>query len=70
MGTINYDYRSLYLNYECALFIYRVPEIKDVDSVYQNTEKKCSEITLEEYKKFNVFGRVFGMCIRLFAPLI
>lgn len=70
VGTINYDYRSLYLNYECALFIYRVPEIKDVESDYQNTEKMCSEITLEEYKKFNVFGRVFGMCIRLFAPLI
>ncbi len=70
VGTINYDYRSLYLNYECALFMYCVPEIQAVESDYQDTEKMCSEITLEEYEKFNIFGRMFGMCIRLFAPLI
>ncbi len=70
VGTINYDYRSLYLNYECALFMYKVPEIADVEQDYQNTENLCSEITLETYKKFNIFGRIFGMCIRLFAPLI
>ena len=70
VGTINYDYRSLYLNYECALFMYKVPQIEDVEQDYQNTENLCSEITIETYKNFNIFGRIFGMCIRLFAPLI
>ena len=70
VGTINYDYRSLYQNYECALFMYKVPEIADIESDYQNTEKMCSEITMSKYKKFNIFGRIFGMCIRLFAPLV
>lgn len=70
VGTINYDYRSLYLNYECALFMHRIPVIKDIEQDWQDTKEKCTEITLEEYKKFNVFGRIFGMGIRLFAPLI
>lgn len=70
VGTINYDYRSLYLNYECALFMYQVPEIREIEKDYQYTESLCSEITLERYKKFNIFGRIFGMAIRLFAPLI
>lgn len=70
VGTINYDYRSLYLNYECALFMYGVPEIPNIEKDYQNTEAMCSEITLERYGKFNIFGRIFGMVIRLFAPLV
>ena len=70
VGTINYDYRSLYLNYECALFMYKVPQISDIEKDYQNTQTMCTEITMEEYKKFNVFGRIFGVTIKLFAPLI
>ncbi len=70
VGTINYDYRSLYLNYECALFMYEVPEIKNIEKDCIKTEKECTQITMEEYKKFNIFGRLFGMVIRLFSPLI
>lgn len=70
VGTINYDYRSLFLNYECALFMHKVPEITEIEKDYRYTESLCSEITMERYKKFNVLGRIFGMVIRLFAPLI
>lgn len=70
VGTINYDYRSLYLNYECALFMYKVPEIKNIENDYASTESICTEITLDRCKKFNILGRIFGKAIRLFAPLI
>ncbi len=70
VGTINYDYRSLYLNYECALFMHDVPEISRIEQDCVNTEEKCTQITVEEYGKFNIFGRLFGMIIRLFAPLM
>ena len=70
VGTINYDYRSLYLNYECALLMCEVPEIGNIEKDYELTENMCTEITLKKYKEFNIFGRLFGMVIRLFAPLI
>lgn len=70
VGTINYDYRSLYLNYECALYMHKVPEIENVEKDFTDTESKCMEITLEQYKKFNIFGRIYGMIIRFFAPLV
>ena len=70
VGTINYDYRSLYLNYECALLMYDIKEIESIEEDFINTQMQCMEITLDEHKKFNVLGRVFGMVMRLFAPLI
>ncbi len=70
VGTINYDYRSLYQNYECALLMHRVSEIENIEKDYQYTQKQCSEITMDKYKKFSIFGRIFGKAIRLFAPLI
>ena len=70
VGTINYDYRSLYLNYECALLMCKVPEIENVEKDYKKTENMCTKINLKKYKEFNIFGRLFGMVIRLFAPLI
>ena len=70
VGTVNYDYRSLYLNYECGLFMYKVPTVLTIEQDYKNTENKCTEVSLDAYKQFNVFGRMFGKCIRLFAPLI
>ena len=70
VGTINYDYRSLYLNYECALLMYNVKEIENIEKDFEITQSRCIEITLDEHKKFNVFGRMFGMVLRWFAPLI
>ena len=70
VGTINYDYRSLYLNYECGIFMYGVSTVDDIEKDFVITQSMCTEITLAKYKKFNIFGRVFGMSLRLFAPLI
>lgn len=70
VGTINYDYRSLYLNYECALLMHKVSAISDIENDFVSTQNMCKEVTMEGYKKFNIFGRLFGMVIKLFAPLI
>ena len=39
MGTINLDYRSLFLHFECAVYLYQVPQIADVEADFQ--EKMC-----------------------------
>lgn len=69
-GTINYDYRSLYLNYECALLMHKVPAIEHIENDFVSTQDMCTEITIEGYRKFRLWGRLFGKLLKFFAPLI
>ena len=70
VGTINLDFRSLYLHFECATFIYKAPVIKDIEDDYNETLKKCKKVTLEDYKNLNVFYKIGGGILKLFAPLM
>ena len=70
VGTINLDYRSLYLHFECAAYMFKCPVIKDIEEDFQNTLTKCKEMTLEDYKKFSLFHRLEGHVLKLFAPLM
>lgn len=46
VGAINLDYRSLYLNFECAVFLYGVPQICDIESDFRMTLPKCQLMTM------------------------
>lgn len=70
VGTVNFDYRSLFLHHECGVFMCGVPEIKDIVDDVENTLQKCSEITIYDYKRFNIFEKFIGRVIRLIAPLL
>ena len=45
VGAINLDYRSLYLNYECAVMLYEVEEIQKIEDDFVMTLPKCRLIT-------------------------
>ena len=70
VGTINFDYRSLFLHHECAAYLHKVPEIADIHDNFNDTLYMCQRITMEEYKKFNIFSKFIGRVIRLIAPLL
>lgn len=70
IGTMNHDYRSLYLNYECSAYFIGVPEIYEMEQDFENTLKSCINITIEEYEKRSIFKRCLGRIIRLVAPLL
>ena len=70
VGTINHDYRSLYLHYECAAYMMNVPAIIDIVSDFKDTFAASQKITLEDLKHFNIFTRIIGHITRLVAPLI
>ena len=70
VGTINLDYRSLYLHFECAALMYKVKEIEKVEKDFQETLKQCRESTMEDYKNENMITRFGGRILRLFAPLM
>lgn len=70
VGTVNFDYRSLFLHHECAAFLYNADVISDITEDFSNTLQLCQRITMQEYKKFNIFSKFIGKVVRLVAPLI
>lgn len=70
VGTVNYDYRSLYLHYECAAYIVDSPEILKMETDVLNTLAKCRRVTRTEYDNFPWYYRFAGRVLRLFATMI
>ena len=70
VGTINLDYRSLYHHFENGVFLYGCEAIKDIARDFEETLKKCTEVT-EYYRKGRSAVLRGTQCIlRLFAPLL
>ncbi|MEZ3486235.1 MAG: cardiolipin synthase [Lachnospiraceae bacterium] len=70
VGTINLDYRSLYLHFECGVFIYNNPEIDKIEQDFQQTLAKCHKVTIMEAKDRSLFTKISGHVLRLVAPLM
>lgn len=71
VGTVNLDYRSLYLNFECGVYIYGGHVIDDIDRDFNETLKKSHIISLEEARNLSFIQKFVGRFIlRLFAPLL
>lgn len=69
VGTINTDFRSLYLHFEDAVFMYDSPAVSDVKADFLTTLKSCKELTLKDVNK-NIFSRLLGSIIKVFGPLL
>lgn len=70
VGTINLDYRSLYLHFECAVWMYKSKAVMQVKEDMEETLPKCKEIRLEDCRKRNVFIRLAQSILRVFAPML
>lgn len=70
VGTINLDYRSLYLHFECGAFLYEMPEILKIEEDFQDTIEQCQLITMEDYKNTPLWMKALGKLLRILAPLM
>ena len=70
VGTINLDYRSLYLHFEDGVWIYKNDVIRDILEDFLETMHYCDPISLEFCKNRNIFVRGFQSILRVFAPLL
>jgi cardiolipin synthase len=66
VGSINLDYRSLYLNYECGI-VMQGEVVSDVANDFTETLKFCKEITFEDLEKVSIFKRACQLTCRIFA---
>ena len=70
VGTINMDYRSLYLHFECGVYLYGCDAVMDIKKDFCDTFPLCTEIGIDYCQKRSVFVRCFQCILRLFAPLL
>jgi cardiolipin synthase A/B len=70
VGSINLDYRSLYNQFEDAVFMYKCPAVACIESDFIETKARSAEITPEVYKKSPAMRRIVGRVFRLCAPLL
>lgn len=69
-GTINMDYRSMFLHYECGAFIVDDKIISDMKNDFIGAIEKSKLVTLEVWNKRNIFGRFLSFLLRLFSPML
>lgn len=69
VGTANLDFRSLYLHFECGVWMYKSHAVKKVKEDFLSTLEHCHPITQEDCK-CRLPLRVFQDMMRLFAPLM
>lgn len=70
VGTINLDYRSLYLHFECAAYLYKVEVIQDIHKDFVETMEKSQLITMADVKKQSWLTRQVGRILKVIAPLM
>lgn len=70
VGTINLDFRSLYLHFECATVMHCCECIPDIKRDYLETLEKCRKITYADCLNINIFRRIGRAILRLFAPMM
>lgn len=70
VGTINFDYRSLYHHFENAAFLYDCSAVGEIEKDFQETLSVSQEVT-EKYRDGRKMTLRIAQCIlRLFAPLL
>ena len=69
VGTINLDYRSLYLHFECGVYLYKAKALATLKEDMLETFDVSHEVVLKDHHGKNFFFQLFLSVLRLLAPL-
>ncbi|CCZ03587.1 putative uncharacterized protein [Eubacterium sp. CAG:603] len=69
VGSINMDYRSLYLHFECGTYMYKTSAIQPLKEDCLETFEKSYQVTLEDRKQ-RIIGRIIDALLRVLSPLL
>jgi len=70
IGTINFDFRSLYLHYECGVWTNNTGIEKDMYEDFINIQNKSIEIKLKDWNKRSKIKKMLEAILRSFSPLL
>ncbi|MCI8537583.1 MAG: cardiolipin synthase [Oscillospiraceae bacterium] len=70
VGSINMDYRSLFLHFECGVWMYRCPCIADIRDDFLKTLEVSQEVGLDKATRLSWIKMLWRSILRIFAPLM
>ena len=70
VGSVNMDFRSQYLNFECGVYIYENPVVEQIKKDFDETLPKCVRMTKESVEALPALHKFCGKAMRLIAPLM
>ena len=70
VGTVNLDFRSLYLHFENAVYLFEATCTAAIAEDFQDTFPVCEEITWRKCRNTNLWQRLLRAALRIFAPLM
>lgn len=70
VGSVNVDYRSFYLHFECGTFMWDHELVDDIKSDFMELFGQCHEMTYEEWKNRPLGEKMKQWFINIFAALM
>lgn len=70
VGTANMDIRSFKVNFEVNAFIYNKETTVELEDIFEEDMKGCTELTLERYASRSLMIRFKESISRLMAPIL
>ncbi len=70
VGTVNMDYRSFHLHYECGVWICDRKTINIIREDLEKTMEKSHEVTYEEWKNRPFYIKFYQRILNLFSTLM
>ncbi|MBQ6449766.1 cardiolipin synthase [bacterium] len=70
IGSVNLDYRSLYMLYEASVYTYHSQAVEQLQTDFIQTLKKCRRVELSDIKETHWTTKIIRSFLRLIAPLV
>jgi len=70
VGTINLDFRSLFLHFECGVWLCGCQSLAAMRDDFLSTLDECEEVTQDELDRIKVHKKALGWFLKVFSPLL
>ena len=70
VGTANFDFRSLYLHFECSVWLYRTSSLQQIKKDFLDILAVSQSVTLEDCNNVKWYQRFLRTLLKPFAPLM
>ncbi len=69
-GTVNLDYRSFYLHFECGVWLYNTDSVLQIKNDFLKTVEVSCEVSLEKCRNISFIRKLGRSILSAFAPLM
>lgn len=70
VGTVNMDYRSYYLHYECGVWMYQCACLKEIRRDLEECFAISHQVTLKECQSVSILRRFFRAFLNIISPVM